>query len=152
MKVSDLKWLSVWCRSSPLTSEVLTSMDPSLPRPCLPLLLPRPTLWRNLPPSLKLSLSQNLRLRPSPATTTAPTLWLNQSLSPAQRENLSPSRRAAATPSLAPSPPWSPLSPSPSFSNLPSSTNFSTSCPNAPTPCPYSKIPPPLPAIFTAPP
>ena len=26
-------------------------------------MLPRPTLWRNLPPSLKLSLSQNLRLR-----------------------------------------------------------------------------------------
>ena len=26
-------------------------------------MLPPPTLWRNLPPSLKLSLSQNLRLR-----------------------------------------------------------------------------------------
>merc|ERR1712223_1619526 len=84
------------------------------------------------------------------ATITAPTQWRNQSLSPAQRENLSPSRRAAATPSSAPSPPWSPLSSSPSSSNLPSSTNFSTSCPmsllqDAPPPASFTAPSPPLP-------
>merc|ERR1712203_748455 len=91
-------------------------MGPSSRHHCRPLLLLLPTLSRNQLPSLRLSLSPNLRLRPSPVTITVQTLW-SPSRSRAQRENQSRSPTVdLATPSSAPLPPSSSLSSLPSLS------------------------------------